>query len=154
MAKRKPHELTIRVMNGGSGGGGGASSGDGSGKPKAEDSVWDLMKNSIAAREIKSVTRQAVSFAVSNVALTTGNSLSQERMEVAINTGAKGIAYGIALGKGNFALAAIMAVNDTVSAIMSATRLRLENQVERESLSLSRDRAGIAFNYSRMGGAK
>ena len=63
-------------------------------------------------------------------------------------------AYGMAIGTGNFAAAAVMLVNDTMSFITNSARLRMSNTVERESLALSRDRAGVAFNYSRMGGAK
>ena len=152
-----PHELTIRIINangnGGSGGSGKAAESTTSGG-KAISTAMDVIKNSVIARELTSVTRQAVSFAVSNISLTTGNNISQERIEFGMNAAGKLAAYGTALATGNVVAAGIMAINDTLTTVMNAERIRLANAVERESLSLSRDRAGIAFNNSRMGGAK
>lgn len=152
----RPHELTIRVINGTPGGGGPTPPGgnNGGGPSNPSSGFLHALNSSIVARELKSIGQQAVSFAVSNIALTTGNSLSQERMQVALSTGGKLVAYGTALATGNVAAAAIMAVNDIMSTVMRATQLELKGNVERESLALSRDRAGIAFNNSRMGGAK
>lgn len=151
-----PHELTIRIINanGNGGGGNGKASQSTTSGGKAVSTAMDVIKNSVIARELSSVARQAVSFSVSNISLTTGNNISQERIEFGMNAAGKLAAYGTALATGNFVAAGIMAINDTLTTVMNAERIRLANAVERESLSLSRDRAGIAFNQSRMGGAK
>ena len=152
-----PHELTIRIINangnGGSGGSGKAAESTTSGG-KAVSTAMDVIKNSVIAREITTIVRQASSFAVSTISLTTGNNVSQERIEFGMNAAGKLAAYGTALATGNVVAAGIMALNDTITTVMNAERIRLANSVERESLALSRDRAGVAFNYSRMGGAK
>ena len=150
---RSPHELTIRILNADRGGS--ASSSDSVERGgKSVISAIEMIKHSVVAREISTVTRQAVSFAVSNISLTTGNNVSQERIEFGLNAAGKLAAYGTALFTGNFVAAGIMALNDTITTVMNTERIRLANAVERESLALSRDRAGIAFNHSRMGGAK
>lgn len=152
----QPHELTIRILNAdnnGGGGGGNAPSPTTSGG-KAVNTSKGVIESSLAARELTSIARQATSFAVSTVGLTTGNTVSQERIQFGMSAGTKLAAYGTALASGNLAAAAIMAINDTMNIAMRSAQLSLQNQIERESLSLSRDRAGIAFNQSRMGGAK
>lgn len=145
-----PHELTIRIINSRRGEGGSSAESGG----KAVDTAKGLINSSIVARELRSLGRQAVSTAVTNVSITTGNTVSQERLEYGLNSGAKLAAYGTALATGNVGAAALMAINDTMSILTRATQIALQNNVERESLALSRDRAGIAFNQSRMGGAK
>lgn len=152
-----PHELTIRIINangnGKSRGSGKAAESTTSGG-KAVSTAQDAIDASIVARELSAIARQATSLVVSSVSITTGNTASQERIEFGMNAAGKLAAYGTALITGNIPAVAIMAINDTVNIVMKASQIALNEKVEQESLVLSRDRAGIAFNRSRMGGAK
>lgn len=151
----QPHELTIRILNADNNGGGSsnAPSPTTSGG-KAVNTSKGVIESSLAARELTSIARQATSFAVSTVGLTTGNTVSQERIQFGMSAATKVAAYGTAIATGNIPAAAIMAINDTINIAVRSAQIALQNQVERESLAFSRDRAGIAFNQSRMGGAK
>ena len=152
----QPHELTIRIINSKSGKADSNSTAPSptTGGGKAVDTARGVINDSIVARELTTIARQATSFAVSSVGLTTGNTVSQERIQFGMSAATKLAAYGTALATGNIVAASIMAINDTMNAVMRAAQIELNNRVERESLALSRDRAGIAFNQSRMGGAK
>ncbi len=156
-APQQPHELTIRIINANGNGGAGAGGGNPShvtGGGRGTQTAQNAINGAIIARELRSIGRQVTSYAVSNVSLVTGNTISQERLEFGMNAAGKLAAYGTALATGNFVAAGIMAINDALTLALNADRLRRTNAVERESLALSRDRAGVAFNYSRMGGAK
>ena len=152
----EPHELTIRIINSKNAKGGGSAQNPPATESggKAVDTAKSVIDGSIVARELTSIARQATSFAISSVGLTTGNTVSQERIQFGINAATKLAAYGTALTTGNVVAAGIMAINDTINIVTRSAQIALENSVERESLALSRDRAGIAFNSSRMGGAK
>lgn len=157
MTGLQPHELTIKILNSEKDGGG--SSVVGTSPPtetggKAVVTAQKSINSAIVARELRSIAQQVVSYTVSNISLTTGNSISQERIQVAMGAGAKLAAYGTALATGNIGAAAIMAIGDTMNTILRADRIAKMAAVENESLALSRDRAGIAFNQSRMGAAK
>ena len=91
---------------------------------------------------------------MSTIGLTTGNMVSQQRIQTKLSVGLKAVAYIGALKTGNVIAASIMAINDLVSAVQQANTFRLNNRVESESLALSRERAGVAFNQSRLGAAK
>lgn len=151
----QPHELTIRILNADNNGGvsGNAPSPTTSGG-KAVNTSKGVITGSIVARELKSIGQQATSLVVSNVGLTTGNSVSQERIRFGMSGATKLAAYGTAIGTGNFAALAIMLVSDTMTLLSNNERRKTLNNIEQETLALSRDRAGVAFNYSRMGGAK
>ena len=152
-----PNELVIRVFNGD----GDTLPAGPPARPVPAEGGGAAVKRSrgtlaevFLAREIKSVSSQAVSFVVSNVGITTGNSISQERMQYALNAGTKLAAYGTAIVTGNLVAAGIMAASDVVALVEKTVRLELQNSVERESLALARERAGVAFNASRLGAAK
>lgn len=160
MAEKQPHQLTIKIINKT---GTNSNSNNGSTAPatesggKATDTTQSVISGTVIAREIRSGAMQAFSHRNTIVGLTTGNTVSQERMSYAINAAGKLASYGIAAAV-NPAVAATMMLTDLISsgigAILKADTLRTQSASERESLVLSRDRAGIAFNQSRMGGAK
>lgn len=156
----QPHQLTIKIINKT---GSNSNSNNGQTAPASEsggkstDTTQAVITGTMVAREIRSGVMQAVSHRNTTVSITTGNTVSQERMSYATNAAGKLASYGIA-AIANPAMAAVMILTDLVSsgigALMKADTLRTQSAQERESLALSRDRAGIAFNQSRMGGAK
>ncbi len=91
-----------------------------------------------------------MSYNVSTVALTSGNSESQARMQFAINTANDSIMLGGAIASGNYLSAALSMLNKATSIVFGKERIELEQRIENESLSVSRQRAGIAFNRSRI----
>jgi hypothetical protein len=161
MAEKQPHQLTIKIINKT---GTNSNANNGSTAPatesggKATDTTQSVITGTVIARELRSGAMQAFSHRNTIVGLTTGNTVSQERMSYAINAGGKLASYAIAAIAVNPAVAATMMLTDLISsgigALIKADTLRTQAVSERESLALSRDRAGIAFNQSRMGGAK
>lgn len=120
-------------------------------KPQ-DDSKPSMLGAAVAYKSIKGFADQTVSFTVSNIALTTGNSESQARAQFALNTANEAIMLGGAIATGNILAAALMAVNKITSIAFKQAQINLENNIERESLAISRQRAGVAFNRSRMNG--
>ena len=108
----------------------------------------------IAYKEGESFVKNAIAFNVSNVGLTTGNSESQERAQLHWNSTLKIASTALALGSGNYAAAAISIITEAVNICFKDAQIKLRQYIENESLALSRERAGIAFNRSRSAGTK
>ena len=148
-------KYTIQILNGGGESSAkktlSRSTSNGGGKSSATEA---LISGSVVARELRSIGHQVVAYSISTVGLTTGNMVSQQRLQTAMGLGMKAIAYGTAIATGNAAAVAVMAISDTLSTVQSVNTFNLKNRVESESLALSRERAGVAFNQSRLGAAK
>lgn len=127
------------------------------GKSKAKDMIAKsddennngLIGTAIAYKSLKNFTEQAISYNVSTLELTTGNSESQARMQFAINTVNDSIVLGGAIASGNYLSAVLTMMNKVTSIVFNQSKIDLKQRVENESLSVSRQRAGIAFNRSR-----
>jgi hypothetical protein len=125
-------------------------------KDKAIASVDTALEDTgkaIAFKAVKSIADQTVSFMTSNVGLTTGNTEAQQRIEFGMNTAQQVGALGASLVAGNYLAAALMILNKVTSISFAQKQIDLEQSIETESLNLSRQRAGVAFNRSRLGGA-
>ena len=150
------HSYEIVVKLKGSGGGSGGSK-----KEQTEDKntaspfrqTIDFVKNSVAVKEVSGIIKQSASFTVSNVGLTTGNTESQQQAQFAMNALGTTASVVGAVATGNYLALALMAINIGTSIYFNQKQIDLEQRIENESLALSRQRAGVAFNHSRMGGA-
>lgn len=128
-----------------------------SSKKTAEDMVAkssdennnSLIGTAVAYKSLKNFTEQAISYNVSTLELTTGNSESQARMQFAINTVNDSIMLGGAIASGNYLSAALTVMNKITSIVFNQSKIDLKQSIENESLSVSRQRTGIAFNHSR-----
>jgi hypothetical protein len=107
----------------------------------------------IAFKSAKNIADQTVSFVTSNVGLTTGNTEAQQRIEFGMNTAQQIGAVGASLAAGNYLAAALVIINKLTSIAFRQSQIDLEQSIESESLAVSRQRFGIAFNRSRLGGA-
>lgn len=107
----------------------------------------------IAFKSVKNIADQSLSFVASNVGLTTGNTEAQQRIQFAMQTTGELATFGAAIATGNYLAAALSVVNKITSIYFNAKQISLEQSIETESLKLSRERAGVAFNRSRLGGA-
>ena len=155
------YEIVVKLEGGGSGSGGGGSGGSSATKNTVQENTAhpfrDTVKfigNSIAFKELSGLAKRSVSFYVTNIGLTTGNSESQQRAEFALNTLGTLGTVGISLATGNYVAAALIAVHTATNIYFNQKQIDLEQRIENESLALSRQRAGVAFNRSRMGGAE
>lgn len=153
------YEIVVKLEGGGSGGGG--SGGSSATKNTVQENTAhpfrDTVKfigNSIAFKELSGLAKQSVSFYVTNVGLTTGNSESQQRAEFMLNTAGTIASIGMSVAMGNYVGAALIAVHTATNIYFKQKQIDLEQRIENESLALSRQRAGVAFNRSRMGGAE
>ena len=108
----------------------------------------------IAFKEGEAFVKNAIAFNVSNIGLTTGNTESQERAEFQWHCGTKLAGTTLALGTGNFAAAAMTVITEMMNIYFKDAQIKLRQSIENESLALSRQRAGIAFNSSRLKGAE
>ena len=114
--------------------------------PGKNKKIMDIASNMIVAKEIGAVVDRVASFVVSNVGLTTGSSESQERANLMY----KGVkTLGIAVATGNPAVIGTILVSEAVNTLFNQIQINLKQAVENESLTLSRQRAGIAFNHNR-----
>lgn len=68
----------------------------------------------VAAGVALNAGKQAVSAAISNIGLATGNTLAQRRIEKGIATASKVVGYGVAIATGNYAAAAAMLASDAI----------------------------------------
>ena len=108
----------------------------------------------IAFKEGEAFAKRAVAFQVSNVALTTGNTESQERAQFGWDMTGRVVSIGGAAVTGNWAGVVMSAINTMMSVYFNQAQIDLRQSIENESLALSRQRAGIAFNSSRLKGAE
>lgn len=156
------YEIVVKLKGADSGGGGGGGSGGGGSSKKntAQENTASpfaeaigFVRNSVVYKELTGIGKQAASFYVTNIGLTTGNSESQQQAQfnMSLLGGLGGAALAVATG--NPLAVALMAVHATTSLYFNQKQIDLEQRIENESLALSRQRAGVAFNHSRMGGA-
>lgn len=153
------YEIIVKLEGGGSGGGDG---GGGGGKATAADKNTaspfkkglDFVRHNVVVKELTGLGKQAASFYVTNVGLTTGNTESQQQAQMMMNVAGGVVGAGIAIATGNYLGAALMAVHAATSIYFNQKQIDLEQRIESESLHLARQRAGVAFNRSRMGGAE
>lgn len=155
------HSYEIVVKLKGSGGG---SSGDSGGATSTKNTVAentagpfkqtvDFVRKSVAFKELTGIGKQAVSFYVTNVGLTTGNTESQQQAQFNMNVIGGMANAGVAVATGNYIGLVLMGLHAATSIYFKQKQIDLEQRIENESLHLSRQRAGVAFNHSRMGGA-
>ena len=157
------YEIVVKLKGADSGGSSGGGSGGGGASVNNNTALKntaspfrdtaDYVRKSVVFKKLTGIGKQAVSFYVSNVGLTTGNTESQQQAQFNMSV-ICGIANaGMALYMHNPLAIALMAVHATTSLYFNQKQIDLEQRIENESLSLSRQRAGVAFNHSRMGGA-
>jgi hypothetical protein len=151
------YEIVVKLQ----GAGGGGSSGGGGGGNTAEENTANpfketvnFIKNSIAFKEISGIAKRSASFVVTNIGLTTGNSDSQQEAEFALSALGTIGAVGLSIGTGNYIAAALIGLHTVTDIFFKQQQIDLEQRIESESLHLARQRAGAAFNRSRMGGAE
>lgn len=154
------YEIVVKLKGadggGGGNGGGGASVNNNTALKNTaspfRDTV-DYVRKSVVFKELTGIGKQAVSFYVTNIGLTTGNSESQQQAQfnMSVLGGLGGAALAVATG--NPLAVALMGVHAATSIYFKQKQIDLEQRIENESLALSRQRAGVAFNHSRMGGA-
>ena len=151
MAEQHSYEIVVKL-----------SPGSGSKKKKENTPVstrekiaegLKVVKNNIAFKEITGIAQQAASFTVSNIGLTTGNTESQQWAEFAMSGLSMAGTALFSVITGNILPFALSIVNKGISIAFKQAQINLEQNIENESLALSRQRAGVAFNQSRMGGA-
>lgn len=140
------YEIIVRMKNGG----GNSNVSGASPQSNSSNGIKEKASDFIVFNEAKSFGKQAVSFAVSNVGLMTGNSESQALIDFHANLFST---IGIALFTGNIAAAMLTVAHQMTNALFKSQQIHLEQRIESESLSVSRTRAGIAFNRSRMNGS-
>lgn len=151
------YEIVVKLEGYGGGGSGGGSS---SAKKNPADqitasptsSISEFIKNAVAIKHVTNVAKKTTSFVVSNVGLTTGNSESQQQAEFLMNSMGTMVEAGISAATNPAALVS-MVLSKAMQISFNRERIDLERRIETESLDLSRQRAGVAFNRSRMGGA-
>jgi hypothetical protein len=153
------YEIVVNLKGGGGGSGGGSGGGGSSNAAQKNTAspfkeALDFVRNSVVVKEITGIGKQAASFYVTNIGLTTGNSESQQQAAFNMKVISGVVGAGVALATGNYLGAALMGVHAATSLYFNQKQIDLEHRVENESLSLSRQRAGVAFNHSRMGGAE
>ncbi len=94
-----------------------------------------------------------MSFTVSNIGLTTGNTESQQWAEFAMSGLSMAGTALFSVITGNILPVALSIVNKGISIAFKQAQIDLEQSIENESLGISRQRAGIAFNHSRKNNA-
>lgn len=159
-SKYKPSDLNyvITIKLDGETEQGGTSSSSTPGSPTktlsapAKTSVWKMLGQSTMVQTGKNFINQTISFKTSNVGLVTGNSASQERIDLIMNGGKFLLSAGAVVATGNPALILSFALAKSMDVAMRQRQIDLNYSIERESLNLSRQRAGIAFNRSRLTG--
>ena len=75
------------------------------------------------------VGKQAVSTAIGNIGLATGNSFKQRRAQTSLTLGAKAIGYGAAIFTGNFIALAAMAAGDAINIASENYRINKEREI-------------------------
>lgn len=125
-------------------------------KPKsitkqASDTI-NFFKNNVVFKEVGNLASQSVSFYVTNIGLTTGNSESQARAQLALNVANKGALLAASIATGNIIGAGLLITNELISIGFRQSQIDLQQNIESTNLAVSRTRAGIAFNSSRTGG--
>lgn len=118
----------------------------------AKTNVWKMLGQSEFVQTGKNFISQAVSFKTSNVGLVTGNSASQERIDLMMNGGRFLLSAGAVVATANPVLMVSFALAKASEVYFKQRQIDLNYSIERESLNLSRQRAGIAFNRSRLTG--
>lgn len=121
--------------------------------------AYSKLKNSspvvgIAFKESEAFVKRSIAYHISNVGLTTGNSESQERAQFMYSAGGSLLSIGVSAITGNWAGVVAASINNMMSVYFNQAQIDLRQSIENESLALSRQRAGIAFNSSRMKGAE
>lgn len=119
----------------------------------SKTNIIKMLGQSTAVQTGKNFVTQAVSFTVSNVGLVTGNSASQDRINFALNTTKFAVNTAMVLSTGNPAVMISYALTTAMGVYFNQRQIDLNYGIERESLNLSRQRAGIAFNRSRLTGS-
>lgn len=156
--KPSNHNYTITIKLNGETEQGSTSSSSTPGSPTktlsapAKTSVWKMLGQSTMVQTGKNFINQTISFKTSNVGLVTGNSASQERIDLIMNGGKFLLSAGAVVATGNPALILSFALAKSMDVAMRQRQIDLNYSIERESLNLSRQRAGIAFNRSRLTG--
>lgn len=111
-----------------------------------------FFKNNVVFKEVGNLASQSVSFYVTNIGLTTGNSESQARAQLALNVANKGALLAASIATGNIIGAGLLITNELLSIGFRQSQIDLQQNIESTNLAVSRTRAGIAFNSSRTGG--